>query len=251
MAHVNFDQFRDRLFSVGDLIDRGPDSLRCLELIAEPWFYTVQGNHEIAMLGFFLSYLIDGSLNDLEDIHDTGFLDYGGEWVVPYFQSENKCMSDEFNRGLARIVDLPLMLVVGENENRFHVCHAELVKPDLTGSDSAVWLDCDIDRWLAEASIPTEAQNNIYWGRALMHSKLVDQEQYKVQPGLSRTFCGHTYARKPRQALSHYCLDTGAFFSADANDNNTEYGLTLFDVQASRCFSKAYSKADVIETDCI
>lgn len=239
LAHVNFDKCRDRLFSVGDLIDRGPDSLRCLELIAEPWFYTVQGNHEIAMLGFFLPYLIDGSLNDLDDIHDTGFLDYGGEWVIPYFQSENKRMSDEFDRGLARILDLPLILVVGENENRFHVCHAELVKPDLTDFDSAVWLDTDIDRWLAEASVPAEVQNNIYWGRTLIHSKLVDQANYKIEPGLSRTFCGHTYARKHRHTLSHLCLDTGAFLSAESNGNNTEYGLTLFDIQTSRYFSTA------------
>src|SRR5690554_1666219 len=43
---VCFDPAMDRLFSVGDLINRGPDSERCLLLTREPWFYAVRGNHE-------------------------------------------------------------------------------------------------------------------------------------------------------------------------------------------------------------
>ena len=33
LAHVGFDGSRDRLFSVGDLVDRGPDSEGCLDLL--------------------------------------------------------------------------------------------------------------------------------------------------------------------------------------------------------------------------
>jgi len=36
----------DRLFSVGDLVDRGPDSDLSLEWLSKPWFHAVQGNHE-------------------------------------------------------------------------------------------------------------------------------------------------------------------------------------------------------------
>jgi serine/threonine protein phosphatase 1 len=43
---VCFDPAVDRLFSVGDLIDRGPDSEQCLLLTREPWFFAVRGNHE-------------------------------------------------------------------------------------------------------------------------------------------------------------------------------------------------------------
>jgi len=43
LAEVAFDGARDRLFSVGDLVDRGPDSEGCLELLKEPWFYPVLG----------------------------------------------------------------------------------------------------------------------------------------------------------------------------------------------------------------
>lgn len=36
----------DRLFSVGDLVDRGPESDEALDWIARPWFHPVQGNHD-------------------------------------------------------------------------------------------------------------------------------------------------------------------------------------------------------------
>ncbi|MBT2339075.1 MULTISPECIES: metallophosphoesterase [Pseudomonas] len=41
-----FDVGRDRLFSVGDLIDRGPDSVEVLDWLSQPWFHAVRGNHE-------------------------------------------------------------------------------------------------------------------------------------------------------------------------------------------------------------
>lgn len=39
----------DCLCAVGDLTDRGRQSLDCLKLLAQPWFYTVRGNHEALM----------------------------------------------------------------------------------------------------------------------------------------------------------------------------------------------------------
>lgn len=36
----------DRLFSVGDLVDRGPESHLSLEWLGRPWFHAVAGNHE-------------------------------------------------------------------------------------------------------------------------------------------------------------------------------------------------------------
>jgi serine/threonine protein phosphatase 1 len=43
---VNFDRKCDRLLAVGDLVDRGPDSLGVIELLNEPWFFSCMGNHE-------------------------------------------------------------------------------------------------------------------------------------------------------------------------------------------------------------
>ena len=46
LAHIDFNLETDRLFSVGDLVDRGPESDLALEWLAKPWFHAIQGNHE-------------------------------------------------------------------------------------------------------------------------------------------------------------------------------------------------------------
>jgi hypothetical protein len=43
---IGFDDSIDRLISVGDLVDRGPESLLALGWLAKPWFHAVRGNHE-------------------------------------------------------------------------------------------------------------------------------------------------------------------------------------------------------------
>jgi len=46
LEELQFNRQNDLLISVGDLIDRGPQSLECLDLIMEKWFACVRGNHE-------------------------------------------------------------------------------------------------------------------------------------------------------------------------------------------------------------
>lgn len=46
LRECRFDPQQDLLVSVGDLIDRGPDSLGCLALLRESWMTAVRGNHE-------------------------------------------------------------------------------------------------------------------------------------------------------------------------------------------------------------
>jgi serine/threonine protein phosphatase 1 len=245
LNEVDFDTTRDRLFSVGDLIDRGPDSLKCLELLAEPWFYAVKGNHEDLMLEFFQSYRRDGHLEDLQDVRGTRFLWYGGSWVERYFQADKHCMSSEFDRCLALAEELPMILIVGEGENRFQVIHSDLIRRGGRKDEYPVWLDSDIDRWLAEDVIPASVEDSLLYSRSLMSSDLVRQGNTRFQAGLSPTFCGHTYASRPRQALSHVCIDTGAFVSTesfDDDDVDVDFGLTLMDVQASSWISASYSR---------
>lgn len=46
LRQCQFDPRQDLLVSVGDVIDRGPDSLRCLRLLRKSWIVAVRGNHE-------------------------------------------------------------------------------------------------------------------------------------------------------------------------------------------------------------
>ena len=53
LKNISFNPEIDRIISVGDLIDRGPDSPNCLSLIREPWFHAVLANHEQMMIEKF------------------------------------------------------------------------------------------------------------------------------------------------------------------------------------------------------
>ena len=50
---VRFDPLCDRIFSVGDLIHRGPNSAACLCLAEQPWFFPVLGNHEVMQISAY------------------------------------------------------------------------------------------------------------------------------------------------------------------------------------------------------
>lgn len=43
---LKFKPENDRLFALGDLINRGPDSHKAMEWLDYPWFHSLRGNHE-------------------------------------------------------------------------------------------------------------------------------------------------------------------------------------------------------------
>ncbi len=53
LAAINFDEDRDRLISVGDLVDRGSESHQVLDWLAKPWLHAVMGNHEQMAIQYF------------------------------------------------------------------------------------------------------------------------------------------------------------------------------------------------------
>ncbi len=77
LKRLKFDFQKDRMFSVGDLVDRGPDSMACLRLLKEPWFFAVKGNHEDMMLDAVASNLKRGADNWVWN---------GGDWGVERFE---------------------------------------------------------------------------------------------------------------------------------------------------------------------
>jgi serine/threonine protein phosphatase 1 len=111
---LDFDPYRDRVFSVGDLIDRGPKSLATLQLIAEPWFHAVLGNHELMLLNYLGYY---GSR-----IHSRrSFPTAGGEWIHEAISKHPKTiawLADE-------LAALPVAIHV-DSDVSFNVTHADL-----------------------------------------------------------------------------------------------------------------------------
>ena len=167
---IGFDPEKDRLFSVGDLIDRGPDSAKCLRMACEPWFFVVAGNHE--------EFLI----NDFSDTREHWYSN-GGRWW------ERETDKD----GLWDIAAaLPWMIVVGEGPTRFNITHAE-------------WLETDAEIDNYETFAAAIKNPDYLWFRDLIRTGID-----ATRPGLSPTFVGHTYCGlKPFQIESHWFLDTG------------------------------------------
>lgn len=79
LSDITFDFHKDRLISVGDLVDRGPDSVKCLNLLKEPWFHAVSGNHEDMMVRTFR-----------RQWPSDNYMRNGGKWFfhLPYEQQE-------------------------------------------------------------------------------------------------------------------------------------------------------------------
>lgn len=111
LVELDFDESRDRLFSTGDLIDRGEDSLDCLRLINKPWFYSVLGNHEEIFLDVLAS---DKDARPFTSrLHDSN----GGLWA------RDLC-SEEEQECCALIQSLPLARTVAYRGKHIGVVHA-------------------------------------------------------------------------------------------------------------------------------
>ncbi len=242
LQKVNFNSQRDRLFSVGDLIDRGPYPLSCLQLLNKPWFFAVKGNHEAMLLDCFAEYLPTNTLPNSNHFDEHDFIYNGGEWIYKWIDLDNQFISTDFKASLTNVAKLPLMYIVGSEKSRFHIIHAELTRPNMYQHDTMVWSDSDIDRWHEDDSIPPAIEQRLLWSRSLMRFEETDNYPPKVQKGLSTTFCGHSISNKPKQFLSHVCLDTGAFMSMN---DNVGYCLSLYDVNESRWLSTAYHQNEV------
>ena len=114
LDEVGFDPSCDRVFSVGDLIDGGPESLATLSLIDEPWFFAVLGNHELMLLNFLHCY---ASRLHSRKSFPTG----GGDWINEAIAKNRTAVS----RLAERLASLPLVIHV-ESEIPFNVTHGDL-----------------------------------------------------------------------------------------------------------------------------
>lgn len=188
LSDVNFDESKDRLFCTGDLIDRGPKSEDCLELLYEPWFYSAIGNHEVMMLTFFGEYY--SSIHDRRD-----FINNGGEWATTLCSS----LQSEYVR---LIKDKMYGIIqVGGSKNGFFVTHSELVSCD-SFLDEFVW-NRNLLRRLHDLSLVKSSENVDYNG--------TDYDQnFRI------TYVGHNSVKKPQfintdEVTNHLMIDTHAY----------------------------------------
>jgi serine/threonine protein phosphatase 1 len=190
LRHVQFDPSRDRVWSVGDLTDRGPDSWGCLRLLKQPWFHAVLGNHDALLLNHLKNPVKIRH-------HDEGWL----ADLSPSRESRQALASV----WIEALESLPAVQVVGAGTpGRFQVVHGELLNDGPPVSEVMIdtWDFVDRQRTLERAT----------YGRSLLQTWREGKPVRRAHmPNLSPIYCGHTIVPRACWLARQVYLDMGAF----------------------------------------
>ncbi|MFK7159884.1 metallophosphoesterase [Marinospirillum sp. MEB164] len=176
LEQAAFDPQRDRLFSVGDLINRGPASLECLALVKEPWFFAVQGNHERLFM-----QAVQGDRHALASLFE-----HGGRWMGLH--------SWEALRPWVDLIEakMPLALEVAVAGQTFGIVHAQVPQ----------------DQWAVLTQWQGEPDAELVRACTTLRQRVREGWQHPVQ-GINAVACGHTLVKKPLQLGNVFALETG------------------------------------------
>lgn len=171
---LSFDPLTDRLFSVGDLVDRGPECDRVVEFINKPWFFPVRGNHEKMLLDCFAGKE-DPWLYSIN----------GGRWFLDLLKPEQKVIADE-------LCQLPYAIEVDTENGLTGIVHAEVPGHD--------WNE-------VKGQLTDQHREEMLWFRSKIRTK-----DERVVKNIDRVFVGHTPLKKVVTLGNVHYIDTGAVF---------------------------------------
>ena len=226
LKNINFDKAVDRMISVGDLIDRGPDSIACMDLIREPWFYAVLANHERMMLDkFFGGYAGNYWFANGGDWGIEAFNDYNATYNVQHRERIPSDHSMHIIDMLPLVDELPFLITVNMPAGKkYHIIHAEL--PSSIGKITDNML-ADPEKVLSLATIRRGDGSAFLWSRQVFDSlyeanlenkrKLIRGLAFArtdvYNTDLSHIISGHTILQNPVTVSGQTNIDTGAYKS--------------------------------------
>nr|WP_255307327.1 metallophosphoesterase [Gilliamella apicola] len=177
LSDAGFDFKHDLLIAVGDLIDRGTQSLECLRLINQDWFKTVRGNHE--------QMAINGINGDEQSLSAWQY--NGGGW----FFTLNDLDKQEAVNLINKCNELPLVIELSINNELIAFAHA----------------DYPANEYVFNKPIDL---NKVVWSRERFEK--YDNTGIK---GVEFFVFGHTPQREVTPVANRVYIDTGAFFSGN------------------------------------
>ncbi|MFP4683526.1 MAG: metallophosphoesterase [Ectothiorhodospira sp.] len=180
LERLGFDPQTDRVISVGDLVDRGPESHRALEFLERPWFFAVRGNHEDLLLA---------SETDPELALDW-MMHNGGAW----WGGLDPALQDRFRR---RLRALPLAIEIDTDPGLVGVVHADVPE------------GMDWNRFLDALATDPRVRDHALWSRHRI-GRLRDSARNTSVQGLEALLVGHTPVPEPLRDGNVWFLDTGA-----------------------------------------
>ncbi|MFC4236360.1 metallophosphoesterase [Thalassospira xianhensis] len=177
LSAIEFNADTDRLFCVGDLIDRGPQSIEALRYYQSA--HCVRGNHEDMLLG------LQRSGQDLGEVRKQ-LRRNGMEWWIG--------LSDDTREEFAAVFEqLPLAIEVESENGLVGIVHAEV---------PYAW---DWPTFIAALDQnDTTAIDSALWGR-----ERIEHEDTSSVPGVSKVFHGHTIQHAPICLGNRFYVDTG------------------------------------------
>ena len=205
LVEIGFDSSRDRLFSVGDLVDRGPESGRALEYLRKPWFHAVRGNHE--------QMLLDAADENPRKLYL--WWANGGVWFVEE--------SEEMQAALkASIAALPLVIEVDTPAGAVGIVHADVPKK----MSWPVFVEA------LEGGDPKTVETAL-WGR----NRAMGRVRRGVE-GVGRVFCGHTPMMGGIRSIGNvFCIDTGAVYGL--TQGYAEASLAIMELTGNQAHRQA------------
>lgn len=185
LRDIEFNYETDRLLCLGDLVDRGPYSETVSDLLKQPWFYSVLGNHEQFCIDALNKEVAEDVNLNLRLTHQAN----GGDWF--YFLSEERQQE---------LVDLykqlPIMMEVTVDGKRIGLAHGNINDWDTTSQ----LVSNTTDPW-------DNAVMGVIWGRTRIR-----QRNAIPAKGIDYVFLGHTPVEKIVQLGNVHYIDTGAVF---------------------------------------
>ena len=184
---LNFNFNKDLVISVGDLVDRGKDSRKCLELVKEFWFKAIRGNHEQMCLEAELSH-------EMREFH----IKHGGEWLYKLSLKEQKeCLN--------LCLNLPIVLEVKFHDKKIGFVHADINLNNWRHFKEAIQR---VDYFIDNSS---SVLQSALWGRGRIMQKNKDRYIKKII-GIDEVYLGHTVVEQPVQIQNCFYIDTGVVF---------------------------------------
>lgn len=182
LEDVAFNPARDRLFSVGDLVDRGPSSEEVIDWLAEPWFLPVRGNHEQMAIGVAAGR------------HDHArYILNGGGWFLALPDSRRKLFA-------LSLGTLPLAIEIDHPAGRIGIVHADVP------CDNWCEFTAALERRLSGRAL------NTLMKKALWSRSRFDERDESGVDGAAMVFVGHSPTREPLVLGNVIHIDTGAVF---------------------------------------
>lgn len=178
LKDIGFDFENDLLVAVGDLVDRGTQNLECIELLSQPWFTSVRGNHE--------DLCIWGLSNTAAmKCH----IDNGGLWFYQQDLAKQHEIAEQFEK-------LPIVLEVNHHGKKFGFVHGHIEQNNWDDFKSSF-----------SKKMMRDADQLAMWGRDRID---LDKTQYTHVQGVDAVIMGHTVTQKPCKRDNCYWIDTGA-----------------------------------------